>query len=153
MCVQKQAVGVAEMARMVGLCRARFYQLIGSAFPYPIYDVTTRRPFYPPELQERCLDVRRRNVGIDGRAVMFRRRGREVALPSPKKRSRSKAPDDSRYREMVAGLRSLGLAGVGVEQVQAALKELGVSGGGSEVLRAVFLHLKRQDTSTRRDEE
>jgi len=110
--------------------------------------VATKRPFYPPELQEQCLDVRRRNLGINGRAVMFHRRGREVALPSPKKRSRSRpAPDDSRCREMVAGLRSLGLAGVGVEQVQAALKELGVSGNGSETLRAVFLHIKRQDIS------
>ena len=39
MCVQKSAVSVAEMAKAVGLCRARFYQLLGSAFPYPIYDV------------------------------------------------------------------------------------------------------------------
>ena len=134
---------------MVGLCRARFYQLLGTAFPYPIYDVATRRPFYPPELQETCLDVRQRNLGINGRAIMFHRRSREVALPSPKKRSRP-VPDDSRYREMVAGLRSLGLAGVGVEQVQAALKEMGVSGNGSEVLRAVFLHIKRQDVSEER---
>jgi hypothetical protein len=147
MCVQKSAVGVAEMARAVGLCRARFYQLLGSAFPYPIYDVVTKRPFYPPELQEECLEVRRRNLGINGKPIMFHRRGREVALPSPKKRSRP-SPDDSRCREVVAGLRSLGLAGVTAEQVQAALKELGVSGNGSAVLRAVFLHLKqRQDIS------
>jgi hypothetical protein len=149
MCVRKSAVGVAEMARMVGLCRARFYQLLGSAFPFPIYDVMTHRPFYPPELQEQCLDVRRRNLGIDGKAIMFHRRGRDVALPSPKRRCRSRpVPDDSRCREMVAGLRSLGLAGVTAEQVQAALKELCVSGNGSEVLRAVFLHIKqRQDVS------
>jgi hypothetical protein len=133
---------------MVGLSRARFYELLGTAFPYPIYDTATRRPFFPPDLQEQCVEVRRRNLGIDGKAVMFHRRGREVALPSPKKRSRSKVPDDSRCREMVAGLRSLGLAGVTAEQVQAALKELGVSGNGSEVLKAVFLHIKqRQDVS------
>ena len=151
MCVQKSAVTVAEMARAVGLSRSRFYQLIGSAFPYPIYDVMTKRPFYPPELQERCLDVRRRNLGINGKPIMFHRRGREVALPSPKKRSRSKVPDDSRCREMVAGLRSLGLGGVTAEQVEAALKELGVSGNGSEVLKAVFLHIKqRQDISEER---
>jgi hypothetical protein len=149
MCVQKQAVSVAEMARMVGLCRARFYQLIGSAFPYPIYDVATKRPFYPPDLQEACLDVRQQNLGINGKAVMFHRRGRDVVPASPKKRSRSRpVPDDNRCREMVAGLRSLGLAGVGIEQVQTALKELGVSGNGSETLRAVFLHIKqRQDVS------
>ena len=31
----KKAVTVAEMARMCGLSRSRFYQLIGSAFPQP----------------------------------------------------------------------------------------------------------------------
>ena len=34
----KSAVTVSEMARMVGLSRARFYQLIGTAFPYPLYN-------------------------------------------------------------------------------------------------------------------
>jgi hypothetical protein len=51
----------------------------------------------------------------------------------------------------MAGLRSLGLTGVTVAQVQAALVELRVSDsaqtGNGEVLRAVFLHLKRQDVS------
>jgi hypothetical protein len=147
MCVQKQAVSVAEMAKAVGLCRARFYQLLGSAFPYPIYDVTSRRPYYPPELQEACVEVRRRNVGVNGKPVLFRRRGREVALPSPKRRSRP-VPDDGRCKELLHGLRSLGLAGVTAEQVQAAMKELGLSGNGSETLRAVFLYLKQhQDIS------
>ena len=153
MYVQKSAVGVAEMAKAVGLCRARFYQLLGSAFPYPIYDVMSEPTVLPARTPGDVPGGPAAEPGIDGKPIMFHRRGREVALPSPKKRSRSKAPDDNRYQELVAGLRSLGLASVGVEQVQAALKELGVSGGGSEVLRAVFLHIKRQDVSTRRDEE
>jgi hypothetical protein len=133
---------------MVGLSRARFYQLLGTAFPFPLYDVTTRRPFYPPDLQEACLEVRRRNCGMDGKPIMFHRRRGQATPAVPKKRSRP-APDDSRCREMVVGLRSLGLAGVGVEQVQAALEELHVQGNGvgSETLRAVFLHIKRQDVS------
>jgi hypothetical protein len=153
MCVRKEALSVVEMAKAVGLSRSRFYELLGTAFPHPIYDVATRRPYYPPEIQEQCLDVRRRNCGIDGKPVMFHRRGRDVALPSPKKRSRSRPPasDDSRCRELTAGLRSLGLAGVTAEQVQAALKELHVQGRGSETLKAVFLHLKqRQDVSEER---
>ncbi len=139
---------------MVGLCRARFYELLGTAFPYPLYDVATRRPFYPPEIQETCLDVRRRNRGVDGKPMLFRRRGREVT-PAVPKRSRSKAPDDSRCRELAAGLRSLGLAGVTAAQVQAVLKELGISGDKDEgeVLKAVFLHIKRQDISPRQGEE
>ncbi len=147
MCVQKSAMSVVEMARMVGLSRARFYQLLGTAFPYPIYDVTTRRPFFTPELQEQCVEVRRRNLGINGKPVLFHRRRGQAAPAVPKKRCRSKAPDDSRCQDLLKGLRSLGLAGVGVEQVQAALKELGVSGNGGDVLKTVFLHLKRQDIS------
>jgi hypothetical protein len=151
MCDQKSAVSVAEMARMVGLSRARFYQLIGTAFPHPLYNVATKRPFYPPDLQEACLEVRRRNCGVDGKPVLFHRRKDEVSSVRPKQSGRKAAPDDSRCRELMAGLRSLGLTGVTVAQVQAALVELRVSDsaqtGNGEVLRAVFLHLKRQDVS------
>jgi hypothetical protein len=53
----------------------------------------------------------------------------------------------------VDGLKSLGLAGVTSADVDKALKELRVPDSAKkdngEVLRAVFLHLKRQDTSGR----
>ena len=147
MCVRKEAVSIVEMAKAVGLSRSRFYQLLGSAFPFPIYDVMTRRPFFSPELQEQCLDVRRRNLGINGKAVLFHRRRGQATPAVPKKRSRS-VPDDGRCKDLLKGLRSLGLAGVSSQQVQAALKELGVSGDGNQLLKAVFLHLKqRQDVS------
>ena len=42
----KSVVSVAEMARMVGLSRQRFYQLLGKTFPFPLYRIATRRPFY-----------------------------------------------------------------------------------------------------------
>src|SRR3954451_22526891 len=67
----KEAVSVAEMSRMAGLSRARFYQLIGTAFPHPVYNVETRRPYYDEEAQQLCLEVRKRNCGIDGKAIMF----------------------------------------------------------------------------------
>ncbi len=150
MCVEKQAVSVAEMARMVGLSRARFYQLIGNTFPHPQYDLTTRRPFYPVELQEICLDVRRRNQGIDGKPVLFHRRAKDAMSPSPKASKRKAMPDDSRYKGLVAGLKSLGLASVTAAEVEAALEEqhgLDNKDQGS-LLKAVFLHLKRRDTSS-----
>ena len=67
----KAAVTVAEMSRMCGLSRARFYQLIGNTFPWPVYDVATRRPFYDEEAQRMCLEVRRRNCGVDGDRFCF----------------------------------------------------------------------------------
>jgi hypothetical protein len=58
--MSKTVVSVAEMARMVGLSRARFYQLVGEGiFPSPLYSVHTRRPFFSEEMQAICLEVRR----------------------------------------------------------------------------------------------
>jgi hypothetical protein len=146
----KAAVTVAEMARMVGLSRSRFYQLIGSAFPHPIYDVTTRRPVYTEPMQEVCLEVRRRNCGIDGKPVLFyaRRLGSAPAKPKPPKpKLEAKGKDVS---ALVDGLNALGLTTVTGAQVQNVTEQLYPNGTEGidprEVLRAVFLHLKRQNS-------
>lgn len=135
----KEAVSVAEMSRMVGLSRARFYQLIGSAFPYPVYDVETRRPFYGEEAQRLCLEVRRRNCGIDGRPVLFYAR-HAPTRPTPRKPRAQKL-----NVELIDGLKSLGLV-VTSAQVEAAIKTLFPRGiehvDQGEVIRSIFIHLK-----------
>jgi hypothetical protein len=146
MSVQKEAISVAEMARQVGLSRARFYQLIGTAFPHPVYDVATRRPFYTADLQTTCLDVRRRNCGIDGRPVLFyARRAPIVAVKRPTKKS--PAP----HNELLEGVRLLGLTDATAAQVGAMVKHLYPFGveekDQGEVLRSIFLALKRRDTA------
>ena len=122
----KQAVTVTEMARMCGLSRARFYQLIGSAFPYPVYNVSTRRPFFDEDLQKVCLEVRRRNCGIDGKPILFY--SRRLDLPAPKKQistGRSTSPkNDAKHTNLIAGLAGLGLSGVTEQQVEAALAKI-----------------------------
>ncbi|GAB5517605.1 hypothetical protein [Rhodopirellula baltica] len=80
----KAVVSVAEMARMVGLSRQRFYQVMGTTFPSPLYDTRTRRPFYPEDLQKVCLNVRRSNCGADGRPVMFYAKGHRPAVKKPR---------------------------------------------------------------------
>lgn len=139
---------------MVRLSRARFYQLVGSAFPYPVYALATHRPFYTPELQEVCLEVRRQNCGVDGKPVLFHRRETDIAPANPKPPKRKASSFDHRHKELLAGLKSLGMVGVTAEQVQATLKALHLSGkSDGEVLRAVFLRLKRQDISAPESEE
>lgn len=136
----KAAVSVAEMSRMVGLSRGRFYQLIGSAFPYPVYNVFTRRPFYDQEAQELCLEVRRRNCGINGKPILFY--CRHAPKAAPKKRN-----VQNLNAELLDGLKSLGLTATSA-QVEAAIKTLfpkGIDGRDqSEVIRSVFIHLKAQ---------
>jgi hypothetical protein len=84
----KAAVTVAEMARMVGLSRARFYQLIqAGVFPEPERQADNSRPFFGENRQKECLEVRRRNYGVNGKAVLFyARRLRPVQSP-PKPRT------------------------------------------------------------------
>ena len=149
MSVEKSVVSVAEMARMVGLSRGRFYQLIGNAFPHPVYDVATKRPYYTDELQETCLAVRRQNCGIDGRPVLFYAR-RTVIAPTAIRRPKattSRQPSND-HADLVEGLRSLGILTATAAQVGMAMKQLypsGVNGTGQgEVLRSVFLHLRAQ---------
>jgi hypothetical protein len=145
----KAVVSVAEMARMVGLSRARFYQLVGTTFPWPLYDVASRRPFYDEQLQRVCLDVRRRNYGVDGKPVLFYA-PRPLASPVPGRKPRkAAAASDDRHADLVDGLKGLGLAAVTVAQVAEAVKNLYPHGvpeeANGEVLRAVFLHLRRQN--------
>jgi hypothetical protein len=145
----KAAVTVAEMARMVGLSRARFYQLQkAGVFPPPLYDVSTFRPVYVEELQEVCLEVRRRNYGINGRPVLFYAR-RNSAVPGiPRTRRKASPVRATNHTALLDGLTSLGLAFVTPHQVGEAVQELFPQGTPGidpvEVLRAVFVHLKRR---------
>jgi hypothetical protein len=141
-------VSVSEMARQCGLSRSRFYQLVGTTFPFPVYEIASHRPGYTEELQQVCLDVRQHNCGIDGRPVMFYARQTGTPVKKPRKIVQSK---DTKHTDLLDGLRSLGLTTATATQVGAVMKQLypsGVSGmDEGEVLRAVFLHIKRQNST------
>jgi hypothetical protein len=139
----KVAVTVAEMARMTGLGRSRFYQLIGTAFPFPVYNVTTRRPFYDENQQRICLEVRRRNCGIDGKPILFYSKSINRS-PSVKKRVSNVVPVKS-HADLIEGLMALGM-NANPAQVGEAINSLYPTGANgvdsSSVLRAVFVHLQ-----------
>jgi hypothetical protein len=135
----------------VGLSRQRFYDLIGTTFPYPLYAVTTRRPFYDQPLQELCLSVRRRNIGIDNRPVLFYSRRR----PAPQRTNgvpRPKPVVAEEYPEILAAVRALGLAAT-AEQITAAVQAVfpnGITGvDQGRVIRGVFVHLRQSQEAPR----
>jgi hypothetical protein len=147
----KAVVTVSEMARMVGLSRARFYQLQkAGVFPQPIYDVATRRPVYTEEVQSICLEVRRRNCGVNGKPVLFYARRAPITTAPAKPRRAAAKPSKYEHADLLDALQALGLVSVTAAQVGAAVKEAFPQGTAgvdeSQVVRGVFLHLRRKDS-------
>lgn len=144
----KAVVTVAEMARMVGLSRARFYQLQQEGiFPLPLYDIATRRPIYPEAMQEACLEVRRKNCGANGKPILFYARRIETTNRRATRRVLPPTTIDE-LGGIVEGVKSLGLM-VKSSQVKAAVKELFPQGitqvDQGEVIRAIFVQMKRRN--------
>lgn len=143
----KAIVTVSEMARMCGLSRARFYQLQKAGiFPPPVYDLSTRRPIYVEDMQQVCLEVRKRNCGVNGKPVLFYCRG---GNPRPLvSKGRKQKPKPEKHAELIDALVDLGISVTAV-QVGQAVKELfptGIEGTDqAEVVRAVFLRLKEKN--------
>lgn len=145
----KAVVAVSEMARMVGLSRARFYELVrAGVFPAAVY--ASGRPVYTEELQQVCLEVRRRNRGVNGEPVLFY--ARRVGAPATPKKRPSKVPAARKdIAGLLEGLKALGLTAATGAQVEQVTREL-YSGGTvaleqAEVLRAVFLELRRRNSA------
>ena len=145
----KTAVSVTEMAAMMGLSRARLYQLIRKGkLPTPDIEEGSKRPYYNEDKQRQCLEVRRRNCGIDGKPIMFYARRRDVGV-SRKKVERAK-PAASPHADLIDQLGVMGITATAA-QVDAVVKELFPNGTTSvpqeEVFRAVFLRIRSQHSS------
>ncbi|MHC4759196.1 MAG: helix-turn-helix transcriptional regulator [Planctomycetota bacterium] len=94
---------VTELAKKLGLSRARFYQLQNTGvFPPPVYCLHTKRPFYPMCLQEKCLEIRETGIGHNDRPIIFYSK-RNIAATKPNGCSEQK------YRELSDALGRMGL--------------------------------------------
>ncbi len=145
-----KVMSVVSVAKQIGLSRQRFHQLVKEGvLPPPVYDIQTRKPHYTEEMLKVCLSVKEKNVGINGRVVMFYAR-RSGAAPkkqihTARSTSRTRPP---KHNGLIDGLKGLGMTTVTEQDVAAALKELypnGTAGvGEADVLRTVFVHLMRR---------
>lgn len=145
---RRAAISIKACAALVGLSRQRFMQLVkAGVFPSPLYDVATRRPFYSEELQAQCLEVRKRNVGVNGKIVMFYAR-RPGTTPTPK--GKKPTVQAAAHTEILDGLKALGLVNVTSAQVAEAVAQLFPQGTAAtdpaEVIRAVFVYLHRKNS-------
>ena len=132
------SISVAAMAKLVGLSRSRFYDLVGTVFPHPVYDLSSKRPIYVRELQEICLEVRRTGIGINGQPVLF----------NAPRNGRTKGRANGKHSLILDGVKSLGLTQATADQVKQAIKTCFPDGTGdlpqNEVIRTVFLWLNQQ---------
>ncbi len=159
--VTKEVVSVSEMARMLGLSRARFYQLMkAGVFPKPEQSPETKRPFFDREKQEQCVKVRRTNQGVNGQVILFYAMRTPASAPppastrQPRRRTGSERPrrstEDATINELRHGLAQLGVSQVTEASVRTALAQTYPDGwlnvDHAELLRAVFDRLNRQDS-------
>ena len=146
--VTKSAVSVTEMARMVGLSRARFYQLVRKGtFPAADQDAITQRPFFSEDQQRLILEARRRNCGVDGKPILFYSRRRDLGQTKTQRPAKSQGKTNQ-FAELIDGLAALNVTAT-VTQVEPILKELFPQGSDGidpgEIIRAVFLRIRRQN--------
>jgi len=137
----KEVCSVSELAKKLGLSRARVYQLQKmGVFPMPIYCTRTKRPFYPLDLQQRCLAIRRTGIGHNGRPIVFY----SMRKDKPVKPQNQLNPD---YKQLTDTLRQLGL-NVTSNTVKNAVDTLYPEGMSShaddgKVLRELFRYLRK----------
>lgn len=143
--VVRAAVSVSDMARTVSLSRSQFYAYIGTAFPYPLYDLRSRRPFYNADQQRECLSVRATGIGHDSRYYLFNTPRRSSPREAPSKVKRSRQRENGGLAELLEAVRHLGLEATKgqVEAVVAELYPSGLPEIDGEIIRAVFCRIRR----------
>ena len=120
----KPVCSVADMALMLELSRARFYQLLEQGiFPQPIYCLRTKRPLYTLELQKDCLAVKETNVGYNGQYILFYAARKEKAEAVIEKPSRPAKVKNPLHEELAQTLNRMGLS-VDTAKVGSAIEEL-----------------------------
>lgn len=145
----RAAVSVSQMARMLGMSRASFYEHVRrGSFLAPVYSVGTRRPIYTTEMQQQNLEVKATQMGVNGEFVLFyeRQPRAERERPSQRRRSAHSGIVPSEFRRRLEGLGLAGLTDARVEQAVASCFPQGAAGvPESDVLRVVYRFLRRSD--------
>jgi len=125
---------------MLGISKGRYYALQRRGlFPAP-QRTSSNRPVFDQTLTQQCVEVVRSRVGINGEPILF---NRKPAQEPVKKRPVSVK---GKHGDLIAALGSLGLSAT-VEQVNTALATLANHGADMDepsLIKAVFLHLKKQ---------
>lgn len=130
-------ISVSQMSELLQISRVHFYALLKRrVFPQPIKREKCR-PFYDAELQRTCLEIREKQIGVDGQPILFYTKSTKPKSENPSKEKTSK------YGFLVDALTELGLSGIGSRQIEATIKRLYPSGiaqiGEEDLIRELFI--------------
>ena len=108
----KAVCSVTELAGILGFSRTRFYQLQKmGVFPMPVFCIRTRRPFYPLDLQKKCIEIRKTGIAHNGQPILFygeRKNCNKASLELPKLEKASNK-NQQKYEEFTNTLKRMGL--------------------------------------------
>ena len=125
---------------MLGISKGRYYTLQKQGiFPAP-QRTSSNRPVFDQTLTQQCVEVVQTRIGVNGEPILFNAKKKHE--PSKKRPASVKGKHD----DLIAALASLGLS-ASVEHVSAAIASLPNNGSDLDeprLIRAVFLHLKKQ---------
>ena len=146
---RKSIISVMDMAKLVGLSRQRFSQLVKQGvFPSADRDETSGRPFYNSEKQQQCLLVRQTHTGINGKPILFYSRRRDTGT----KRASAKPSAPKADTTIIQQLAELGV-NVTMKDVETASATVFPAGTVSiaheTVLKSLFLHFRRKNRGDR----
>ena len=135
----KAAVSISEMSEMCRLSRSRFYSLVEvGVFPKPAQRKSSKRPIYDQKLQQKCLDIRRTCIGLNGEPILFNRKS--------KKDRAAKVEAKPEHSELIDALSELGLKATS-ESITESLKKLfpkGITGvDQGVVIKKLFQDIQR----------
>jgi len=137
---------INQVCEELGLSRSRIYQLIGTAFPQPVYLVGNRRPAFTGQQLQRMLEVRRSGIGMDGRAILFYAKRKPSTTKRTPSRKQQKRPRRSRHSHLVEALEQLGLKNVSEQDIGRAIESCRQGDDQleeAELISRVFRFLKK----------
>jgi hypothetical protein len=135
----KAAVSVSSLCRLLKMSRSQFYfHSKRGTFHAPLYLTSNGRPYFTASMVEDNIRARETGVGVNGEYVIFYERQQSEPRSTKPKVDHSSLLD---------GLKTLGLTGVNLTQIEAAVDATFPKGTDgqeeSNILRTVFRHLKR----------
>ena len=145
-----EIVSINQLCTLMGISRSRYYQILSEGLIHPPIHTDSKRPYFTRELALKNLAVKKNNLGINGKIIVFYHCNRSKTS-LPKNKPAKKAEQNNTYEDLIAGLNSLGLENIKASQIEEAIKKCFPDGvdqvDEGEILKQVYCLINAQNTT------